>query len=93
MASPSSDRPSARPRRRWLASLFTGCLLATVSMVVAGLVTRSSAPVVAGLSLLIGTPFIAALAIALGTFASRGRLAAYAAATIAFAALGAWLAG
>ncbi len=61
-------------------------------LVLAGLVMRHAAPVIAGLSLLIGTPFIAALAIALGTFTSRGRLAAYAAATIAVAALGAWLA-
>lgn len=57
------------------------------------MVTRNTAPVIGGLSLLIGTPFIAALAIAFGTLRSRGRLAAYALATIAVAALGAWVAG
>ena len=92
MASPSSDRSTPGSGRRWLARLLSGCLAATVALVVAGLVTDRIALLIAGLSLLIGTPFIAALAIALGTFASRGRLAAYAAATIAIAALAAWLA-
>lgn len=90
---PNSDRSAPGSGRRWLARLFTVCLLTTVAAVLVGMVTRSTAPVIGGLSLLIGTPFIAALAIAVGTLRSRGRLAAYALATIAVAALGAWVAG
>jgi len=93
VASPSSDRSTPGSGRRWLARLLTGCLLTTVVAVLVGIVTHTAPPVIGGLSLLIGTPFIAALAIAFGTLRSRGRLAAYALATIAIAALGAWLAG